>query len=405
LLPSAGTVQRSILLGCLFALLAPGADASACSVPVFRYALERWASDLFEVDVFHRGPLTAAQQAAVSALEDRALVNGGELNWEIVPCDLATELDPDLQAVWEALTEPDLPFVAVRLPGGRQGSPVAWSGPLSAAVTLLDEVRAERELARRILTGDAVVWLVLRGTDAEAADRVVKLLNEQAAALVDEIELPAGVGLPGSELLARIPLEVRFSVVDVAAKEAANSLLRRTAMARRPEPVDETATLVVPVFGRGRGAQVLTPAEVDADVIAELSRFLCGACSCQVKELNPGFDLLLPVAWDERLYGDGVPSEVTDVAAAPPAEPEYVAIPAGASATASAPSMEARELTAEDLAANRAAAAAAAAQPDEDSTNRRRDWYSLAACVLIVVGVYAWRRRAAARRAALSDRL
>jgi hypothetical protein len=33
----------------------------ACSVPVFRYALEKWPADAYLTTVFHRGPLTAAQ--------------------------------------------------------------------------------------------------------------------------------------------------------------------------------------------------------------------------------------------------------------------------------------------------------------------------------------------------------
>jgi len=211
------------------------------------------------------------------------------------------------------------------------------------------------------------------------------LLTEQFPTLMEEIELPAGVGLPGSELLARIPLGVRFSLLEVAA----DSGLRRTAVARSAQPVDEQTTLVVPVFGRGRGAQVLTAEELDADVIADLSRFLCGACSCQVKQLNPGFDLLLPVSWDERLYGDDVPAEVlADATATNADEPTLVAIPAG---PAKVTSMEARPATAADEAANRAAAQT---ETTPSPVQVKNDWYLLGTCVLIVGLVYVWRRQA-----------
>ena len=51
-----GTVDR--LLKTAVALVLVAVVAEACSVPVFRYALERWQADPYEVFVFHRGPLT-----------------------------------------------------------------------------------------------------------------------------------------------------------------------------------------------------------------------------------------------------------------------------------------------------------------------------------------------------------
>jgi hypothetical protein len=58
---------------------------------------------------------------------------------------------------------------------------------------------------------------------------------------------------------------------------------------------------VAAVFGRGR-ALGAWPAEGFGDEqIDEASLFLLGACSCEVKRLNPGWDLLLNVDWDERL--------------------------------------------------------------------------------------------------------
>jgi hypothetical protein len=297
-----------------------------------------------------------------------------------------------------------LPHVVLRCPGGRQGSPIVWAGPLAEVEQVLAVSRPEQELARRLLSGEAVVWLVLRGSDAERANGATKLVKEQLPTLMNEIELPAGVGLPGSELLSRIPLEVRFSVLEVPAKEAANSLLRRTAIARSREPVDAATTLIVPVFGRGRAVQVLTLDELDADVIADSSRFLCGACSCQVKQLNPGFDLLLPVAWEERLYGEEVPAEVVaDATTATAKDPTYVAIPDGPQPSAEVATMSARPATPADEAANRAAEPSP--PPRTSSEPATTDWYLLGACVLMVGALYAWRRQAAwSRRNSLHER-
>ena len=45
--------------------------AIACSVPVFRYALEHWRPDPYVVFVFHSGDLTKEQQAVVDLMQPK----------------------------------------------------------------------------------------------------------------------------------------------------------------------------------------------------------------------------------------------------------------------------------------------------------------------------------------------
>jgi hypothetical protein len=48
---------------------------------------------------------------------------------------------------------------------------------------------------------------------------------------------------------------------------------------------------------------VIPSADVDSPLARDLTLFLAGACSCQVKEQNPGFDLLIDADWDSELFG------------------------------------------------------------------------------------------------------
>ncbi|MGH7136156.1 MAG: hypothetical protein ACREHD_10475, partial [Pirellulales bacterium] len=201
-------------------------STDACSVPVFRYALERWPADLFEVDVFYRGTLTADQRALVSQLEDQSQINGGAVNWEVIHCNLDEELAEDLQAVGDTLGDVPLPHVVLRRPGGRRGSAVVWSGLLSEVKPSLWTSPVRDDLIQRLATGDSVVWLVFRGSDEAQSKQVVEQLQEQLPRLAAEIPLPAGVGLPGSELLTQLPLDVRFSVLEVDGKSADEAMLR-----------------------------------------------------------------------------------------------------------------------------------------------------------------------------------
>jgi hypothetical protein len=85
--------------------------------------------------------------------------------------------------------------------------------------------------------------------------------------------------------------------------------------------------MVFPVFGRGRALFPLVGAGITPKNIRDAAEFLAGPCSCEVKEQNPGFDLLLKADWRDLLgqaTDSALPSQTEN-----PAEPELVAIPAG----------------------------------------------------------------------------
>ena len=83
--------------------------------------------------------------------------------------------------------------------------------------------------------------------------------------------------------------------------------------------------MLFPVFGRARALASMKGSTIDLDLIEETSRFLCGACSCQVKAQNPGFDLLAMAQWDS-IFGDQPPPPIETEPRR--ATPIYVPIPA-----------------------------------------------------------------------------
>ena len=54
----------------------------------------------------------------------------------------------------------------------------------------------------------------------------------------------------------------------------------------------------MPIFGRGRALGLIGGNDLNADMLAEAATFLIGECSCQVKEMNPGIDILLAADWE-----------------------------------------------------------------------------------------------------------
>lgn len=333
--------RTAVLIGATLWIAIIGASTvQACSIPVFRYALERWPADLFEVDVFYHDQLSADERALVARLEDQAIVNGGRVNWEVVLCRWEETLAADLVTVRDGLGTIDQPTVVLRRPGGRRGSPIVWQGALRDITSDLWSSTSRTNLVNRLTAGDAIVWLVFRGQDAQQAAQEAAMLRAEFPRLTEEITLPMGVGLPGSELLSTVPLAVHFSVLEVDTREAAEAHFRRQILSGHTASIADDQTLIVPVFGRGRAFSVFTTDSLDADAIAETTRFLCGACSCQVKQGNPGFDLLLDVDWEQRLWGQGdAPEEISSPSKAAEMtdqleQPTLIAIPPGTSAPA-----------------------------------------------------------------------
>lgn len=287
----------------LLIIVASISVAQACNIPVFRYALERWRPDECEVIVFHRGPLTTEQE---SLLADS--FPGDPISARVVRAEVS-DLPAAYRQAWSQLAEDPnltLPHVVVRTQVGAARDISAWHGPLDSIQGWdVFASPARTEMARRLLSGHSVVWLVIASDNEERNREIRKLLAEQLETLADKIPLPDGIGLPGSELYADIPLLVKFSSLEIRRDDPKEGFLIKLFSSLRPESVAQGEPLVIPVFGRGRALEVIPARELNPRLIEDLAGFLSGACSCQVKEQNPGFDLLFSVDWSRELFGEG----------------------------------------------------------------------------------------------------
>ncbi len=306
--------------------------AIACNVPVFRYALERWRPDLCQVIVFHEGEFTDQQEQSLQTLGKATIAQGGIANAEIIQSKIGSETDRGRKELWETLgRQPDiaLPYVVMRTSLGTGELVTHWSGPLQdVSKAHLANSPIRRELSRRLLAGDSVVWLMLKSDDASKNKATRDLLDTELERLGKTLKLPDGIGLPGSELYSEVPLFLKFTILELDPKDPAEQLLVRLMSGFEKDAKSEP--LLAPVFGRGRALEVISATQLNAGLIEDLTMFLCGACSCQVKERNPGFDLLLATNWNSELYGeDGeTPPPVTSLERTP-TKPTPLTIPPG----------------------------------------------------------------------------
>ena len=211
--------RRVIPIAIGFAVFATA--AYACNIPVFRYALERWKPDVAEIVVFTRGELSKEDATWVKALGDRTIENGGHLNANVIRVDLAvsddsTRDDSKHLDLWRQLSTFDagLPHLVVRSKIGRARWISHWHGPIDEAKQLgIITSPLRDQLKERLLAGHSVVWLLVQSDDESKTDAAKQLLDDTFKSLQRKVQLPEGIGLPGSELYADVPLVLRFSTL------------------------------------------------------------------------------------------------------------------------------------------------------------------------------------------------
>jgi hypothetical protein len=323
--------------GVMLAWLSVACAAQACDTPVFRYALERWTPSIYGILVFHQGPLAEKDQAIIKALKDGSLSEDGYGNYDVLAVDLATEKRESILNFWKTQTNTSLPWMVVRYGESDPEAPSAWAGPLAAdSVLKLVQSPARAELARRVGNGDAVAWMFLDCPDKAKNESTYKTLDSLLKQAEPTIELPPTQFDDPTNITK---LKMNFPIIRIAHGDPAEAGTVAMLVHRGDESTKFDEPVVVPVFGRGRALALVPGSEISEELVQAATGFLLGACSCEIKEQNPGFDLLISANWGAALEGE----RVTD--APPPALVSLASMagaveskPAAAQAGASQPS-------------------------------------------------------------------
>jgi hypothetical protein len=268
--------------------------ALACSVPVFRYALEHWPADPFQITVLHKGALTAEQKIQIPIAP---LANA-----KMRMINLETETGEDALAFWKEQKTDKLPWLVVQFPRITGISASVIAGPLAEVAPLLFESPARREVIDRLAAGESAVWVLLESGDKAKDEAAAELLEKRLEYLMGVMTLPkldAQDIANGLVSIAEEDLLLDFSVLRVSRADGKERLFTQMLIASEPGLAELREPMVFPIFGRGRSLYALVGAGIRQETIEAAASFLIGKCSCQVKEQNPGVDLLLTADWDK----------------------------------------------------------------------------------------------------------
>ncbi|MBM4042135.1 MAG: hypothetical protein FJ290_26865 [Planctomycetes bacterium] len=289
-------------------LMAFGPAASACSIPVFRYALERWPAAPYLAVVFHKGPLKAEEQKLVEALRQAA---GGDApaNLEVQAVDVEGKLDKSAEAIWKGEKPTAMPWAVLLYPYELRIEQKAWAGPLAAQLSKgLVDSPVRRAVVNGLAAGNCAVWVLVESGDKAKDDAAAKLIAEELKKLEKTLELPAPdmFGGPAEDAFtpeARQALKVAFTMVRVSRADKAEEGFLDCLLGVDAELKAEKRPMAFAIFGQGRALPCLIGDGINEDNVGGVCAFICGPCSCQVKAMNPGWDLLIAADWSAAIEG------------------------------------------------------------------------------------------------------
>lgn len=298
---SSQTLRHTAMVAVALFLL--GQLAFACDTPVYRYAMYRWDPAPYEVYFFHDQPPAETDQRIGRLVE--SLISDPKRPANIFYFDVNLASDPEMarispriKAAYLAHEDRQLPSYLIATPFGVE----IFFGKLDEpAFQTLVESPARSDLAAQLAAGKAGVFLFIPSSDAEAsanAEAVVKGLIEEVKAGDIPLYTSPGLPLPGAEG-APAPPTIELGIVKVTRDDPQEQWLVRSLFAMEAELKDEDLPMTFLVYGRGRALLPYLGAGITRENLLYEIEFITGACSCTVKEQNPGADLLVRQNWQE----------------------------------------------------------------------------------------------------------
>jgi len=304
--------------------------ARACSTPVFRYAMYRWPAAPYYVFYLHGGEPAKEDEAINKAVEE-AYDAKTPINIVLETVDASKQeqfdrMPKEVRDVWESKAEDVGALHAVFSPWGIK----QFTGRLDAErLKAMVDSPVRQQIGKLFDEGNAMVMLILTGPKEEANRKAEKVVDE-AVAMAAGGEIPTaddyfapeqflpppaeGEAAEGSEDAAAegeatatdeekekedAEPKLKVAKLKLARADAKEQWLVRMLLAVEAdlnEFPDEAMVFVV--YGRARAMPPYIGKGITKENLADCMAFLAGACSCTVKDQNPGMDLLMQWDWD-----------------------------------------------------------------------------------------------------------
>ncbi len=186
------------------------------------------------------------------------------------------------------------------------------------AVSVMLDSPVRRELAERVLSGDAAVFLLLESGDRDKDDAAARLLDSTLKRLSSSMLIQDNV----EDFARRMGIEytlhpsqgkyadmdVRFSMMRLSPSDREEGFLVANLQKMAPSlaSADSNGPAAFAVFARGLVRPPLPGDSIDAGSIEDVCRTLLSPCSCDTDESELGRYCLMTVDWGKAVR-DQVP--------------------------------------------------------------------------------------------------
>ncbi len=271
-----------------------------CPIPVYRYALEFWEPDPYRVTVYYSEALTASQGSAVEMMADASAGRGGA-NLVVRLVDVKDETKLLNYPLYGEQSADELPWMIVQYPYIEGIEKPVWMGSLTSGnVESLLYSPAREHIAGRLAEG-VKVWVLLESGDREKDRRVRDLLERELDRLEQTLELPDPEQWWTGRDDAEKP-EVKFETYSISRDNPPETFFVDMLLQSEEDLAGfGSEPMVFPLYGRGIALWAIVGQGINSWNITDAAEFLTGPCSCQVKMLNPGVDLLITKDWDSAV--------------------------------------------------------------------------------------------------------
>ena len=296
-------------------------DARSCSVPVFRYALERWNPDPYKAIFIYRDKISEKDRALLDQLNQAVFNPEYPLNLRMREVDVATFSKEKLEGLLKGPIPEELPVFAIWYPDQIGKAHPLWTIRLTPSVIQDLIISPKRkQMAESLINGESVVWVFVPSGNGKKDEQAMALVKQELESAMDKYSKTPFYVLSGNR---KKELTYGFPILTVSPDDANEHFFLDMLLRSESDLLEYTdEPMVFIVFGRGRSLGCLFGEYITADKIQDAITFLSGACSCEVKALNPGMDLLLAAPWDQVImdsFVDDTPlPELTGVMPDPP---------------------------------------------------------------------------------------
>ncbi|MFO7965240.1 MAG: hypothetical protein R6U50_15055 [Desulfobacterales bacterium] len=274
-------------------------EAGSCSVPVFRYALERWAPDAYYGMILFKDEMTKDERALYEQLEYNTK-NDFPLNLKIQAVNTASVSKEKIEDVLKSDIPEKLPVITLWYPGSiGKTAPIFTKRFEPAIVDAISHSPKREELAKRLISKDAAVWILLQSGNMEKDQQVESLLRKELDAAHIRLSKKPNPIIPGNQ---ENTVSYDFSILHLSQADPLEHIFVKTLLGSESDLYEHrNKPIIMPVFGRGRLLGALFGEFITENNIQGAVSFMTGACSCEVKAMNPGIDLLMAAPWERAV--------------------------------------------------------------------------------------------------------